>query len=347
MKAGVCAMSIKVLQPGPLTTIQDLGRTGFQKFGVIVSGAVDPFALRVANLLTGNDETEAGLEMTLSGATLLFEEEALIAICGGNFQPLIQGIPVGMWKPILVKKGSELSFASTRTGTADTAGARVYVAVSGGFDLPETMGSKSTYLRAKMGGFQGRSLKKGDRLPLSKKSEISTFEKRETKKNNRYFSEVSWFVSPSILPKYSSHPTVRVIPGKEFSSFNEVSIRDFFNHPYKVTPHSDRMGYRLEGPPLVLKEKQEMLSEPTTFGTIQVPSNGQPIVLLADRQTTGGYPCIGYVISADLPLVAQTKPGDTLTFCETTVEAAQTIYIKQEKDLQLLKKWLTIKLGIL
>jgi antagonist of KipI len=331
-------MSIKVLQPGPLTTVQDLGRTGFQKFGVIVSGAVDAFALRVANLLTGNDETEAGLEMTLSGAKLLFEEEVIIAICGGEFQPLIQGRPVGMWKPIFIEKGSELSFALPQSGTP---GARVYVAVSGGFDLPETMGSKSTYLRAKIGGFRGRPLKKGDQLKLAKKTALPPFQKK-----NRFFSEASWSLSPSLLPNYSSQPSVRVIPGKAFSSFTEASKGAFFNQPYKVTPQSDRMGYRLEGTPLVLKEKRDMLSEPTTFGTIQVPSNGQPIVLLADRQTTGGYPCIGYVISADLPLVAQTKPGDTLTFCETTIEEAQSIYIKQEKELHLLKKWLNVKLGI-
>lgn len=330
-------MSIKVLHPGPLTTVQDLGRTGFQKFGVIVSGAVDAFALRVANLLTGNDETEAGLEMTLSGAKLLFEEEALIAICGGAFQPLIQGMPVGMWKPIFVEKGAELSFALPQSGTA---GARVYLAVAGGFDLPETMGSKSTYLRAEIGGFQGRALKKGDQLPLAKKRALPPFQKK-----NRYFSEASWSVSPSLIPKYTVHPSVRVIPGKAFSSFTEASIGAFFNQSYKVTPQSDRMGYRLEGTPLVLKEKRDMLSEPTTFGTIQVPSNGQPVVLLADRQTTGGYPCIGYVISADLPLVAQTKPGDKLTFCPTTVEESQSIYIKLEKELHLLKKWLTVKLG--
>ncbi|HSU80227.1 MAG TPA: biotin-dependent carboxyltransferase family protein [Candidatus Angelobacter sp.] len=330
-------MSLKVLQPGPLTTIQDLGRTGFQKFGVIVSGAVDAFALRVANLLTGNDENEAGLEMTLSGAKLLFEEDALIAICGGNFQPLIQGIPVGMWKPILVKKGAELSFASTQNKTA---GARAYVAVSGGFALPEEMGSKSTYLRAELGGFEGRALKKGDRLPLAKKKGLPPF-----KKENRYFSEAPWFVSPSLLPRYSSHPSVRVIPGKELSCFTNASIKDLFTQPYKITPQSDRMGYRLDGTPLILKEKREMLSEPTTFGTIQIPSNGQPIVLLADRQTTGGYPCIGYVITADLPLVAQTKPGDTLTFYETTMEIAQAALIKREKDVQLLKKWLSVKLS--
>lgn len=338
-------MSIKVLQPGPLTTVQDLGRTGLQKYGVIVSGAVDSFALRTANLLTGNDENAAGLEMTLSGATLLFEEDALIAICGGDFQPLIQGIPVGMWRPILVKKGAELSFTSAKMSYDKPTGARVYLAVSGGFDIPETMGSKSTYLRAEIGGYHGRPLKKGDRLPLANKVGSFFFAKRETKRDNRYFSEASWCVGPSLLPMYSSSPNVRIIPGKEFQYFTDTSKENFFTQSFKVTPLSDRMGYRLEGTPLLLNEKREMLSEPTTFGTIQVPSNGQPIILLADRQTTGGYPCIGYVISADLPLVAQTKPGDTLTFSVTSVEEAQKVLIKQEKDLMFLKKWLTIKLN--
>ncbi|HET6872401.1 MAG TPA: biotin-dependent carboxyltransferase family protein [Sporolactobacillaceae bacterium] len=336
-------MSIKVLQPGPLTTVQDLGRTGFQKFGVIVSGAVDTFALKVANLLVGNEETEAGLEMTLNGARLLFEEEAVIAICGGAFQPLIQGIPVGMWKPILIKKGSELSFAQAMPSKA---GARVYLAVSGGFSLPSKMGSKSTYLRAKMGGFEGRPLKKGDLLPFAPKEAGLSFnpDKLGTKRNSHYFSEASWSLSHSLIPKYSSQPQLRVLPGKELTSFTEDSIDAFFNQAYKVTPQSDRMGYRLDGPSLTLKEKRELLSEPTAFGTIQVPSGGQPIVLLSDRQTTGGYPCIGYVITADLPLIAQTKPGDSLTFIETTVEKAQALLIKQEKELLVLKKWLNIKL---
>lgn len=327
-------MSIKVIQPGPLTTVQDLGRLGFQKIGVSVSGACDTFALRVSNLLVGNPENEAALEMTLYGTTLDFNENHLISICGGDFQPEINGTRAGLWRPIFVKKGAVLHIPPSYSG------ARLYLAVSGGIDVPSILGSKSTYLRAGFGGFQGRPLKKDDILPigpppLNSESIIDLLKKAHKK---RSFFQTSWSVSQNLLPNYQTTPIIRVIPSHETDLFRAPSINAFYSSHYEVTPQSDRMGYRLKGEKLELMTVQKRLSEPLTAGTVQVPPNGQPILLLADRQSIGGYPSIGHVATVDLPLVAQTKPGDHLNFVKTTLEDAQEAFIKREKSIQILKR---------
>ncbi|WP_458413217.1 biotin-dependent carboxyltransferase family protein [Schinkia sp. CFF1] len=314
-------MSVKVLHPGLSTTIQDLGRFGSQKFGVIVSGAMDSISLRIANLLIGNSEGEGALEITLFGTTLEFQSEQLIAITGGNLQPTIDGEEAPMWRPILIRKGSILKFKSAITGC------RAYVAFAGGIQVPEVMGSKSTYLRAEIGGFHGRALQKGDEFSFGSYTHIALSFVGQLEKMNRHFP---WSVNYKEFFSFKQTQTIRVLRGSEYHRFDESSQQTFFSEPYTLTTQADRMGYRLEGKALSLAEKFELLSEGVTYGTIQVPSNGQPIILMADRQTTGGYPKIGQVISADLPKLAQLQPKAKILFKVVSIEQAENELIEKE-----------------
>lgn len=325
-------MSIQVLRPGLLTTIQDLGRYGFQKFGVVVGGAMDPYALRIANTLVGNDDNEGCLEVTLFGTSLKFTENTLISITGADLQATIDNKQVQMWRPFIAKKGSILSFQSALSGS------RAYVAFAGGIDVPKVMDSKSTYIRAQIGGFLGRAIHKGDQLQTGDM----------TKSNRRIFNQLllqaaSWMVNPNDwLPKDQPH-TIRVLPGSDTSHFNTASLHTFFNEAYTITTEADRMGYRLTGTPLTLTTPLEKLSEGVTFGTIQVPPNGQPIVLMADRQTTGGYPIIAQVISADLAKLAQLQALETVHFQEVTIAEAERALIRKEDQLQLIQRAIQLK----
>ncbi|GIM28036.1 KipI antagonist [Clostridium polyendosporum] len=331
-------MSIKIIRPGLLTTLQDLGRYGFQRYGVIISGAMDQFSLRIANLLLGNKENSACLEITMMGPSLLIKKDTLISICGGNLSPKIGGYPVPQWRSVYVKEGSILEFG------ACVSGCRAYLSVAGGFNIQEVMGSKSTYLRAEIGGFQGRSLKENDVLEFSEPSDegINIIKKLSSMSESNYFAAPKWFVSTEILPKYSSNPIIRIIHGGEFEKFSAKSRELFFTSEFQVTSQSDRMGYRLKGSTLELSQPLEMISEAVSFGTIQVPPDGNPIVLLADRQTTGGYPKIAQVASVDLPIIAQIKPGERIRFKEISIEEAQILYIQRELDIKKLKVGLTL-----
>lgn len=330
---------IKVLKPGLLSSIQDLGRTGYQKFGVIASGAMDPFSHRMANLLSGNEENDPALEITMMGPTLTFEEDTLISICGGDLSPSINGQPIRTWRSVFVKKGSELKFGGCQKGC------RAYLAVSGGFAVPEVMNSKSTYLRAGIGGFKGRALKAGDVLETGKPSLQSLKMKDYLSKQllDKAFVENDWGIAPKLIPETVGNPEIRITRGRQFDLFTYESRIQLFNHAFEVTAQSDRMGYRLKGPALALSEHAEQISEAVNFGSIQVPPDGNPIVLLADRQTTGGYPKIGQIAAVDLPLLAQAKPGDALRFAEISNEQAQQLLIKREMKLKELKQGIFLK----
>jgi antagonist of KipI len=327
-------MSVYVVKPGLLSTIQDLGRYGSQKYGVIASGAMDAFAHRSANILVGNTEKEATLEMTVIGARLQFDSDMLISICGANMSPTIKGHPVPMWRPVLVREGESLQLGASHEGC------RCYLAVAGGFDVPLEMNSYSTYLRAGIGGWQGRSLKEGDQLSSKTPSDLGKqiMSKVLSVYGQEPFAAAPWFVSNQIMPPYGPNPTVRVIEGPQFNWFDEESISNFLSGEFKVQPQSDRMGYRMEGPPLALSQKRELLSEAVTFGTVQVPADGNPIVLMADRQTTGGYPKIAQVVSVDLPLLAQTQIGSKIRFQLVSLREAQEKKLIMGMDLKLLKK---------
>lgn len=306
---------IRVLQPGLLSTVQDLGRWGYQEQGMVVAGAMDPISLQIANILVGNPRGEACLEMTLLGPKLEFTIDAVIAMTGADMGAKLNGTPLEGWRQVMVKAGSILEI-----GTAEN-GCRTYLAVAGGFDLPSVMGSASTYLRGHLGGFQGRALIKDDLLPL-RQSETQS----EVK--------LPWFFAQ---PLYSRTSQVRVVRGPQAEMFTEEGLATFFGSEYEVTPTSDRMGYRLKGAMVTHQQGSDIISDGIAFGAIQVPADGMPIILMADRQTTGGYAKIGTVISIDLPIVAQSKPGDRLTFVEVSVEEAQAQYLALERILQSLE----------
>lgn len=330
---------LRVLKPGLLTSVQDLGRYGYQKYGVIASGVMDQLAHRLANILVGNQDNEATLEITLLGPVIQFEKDALIAICGGDLSPTIDGIPIKMWRPIYIKKGALLSFGQAANG------ARSYLAVAGGLDIPDVMDSKSTYLRASIGGYQGRALRSGDLIPFDPLREFSQ-QKLEFlcgKAGSELFTEMDWSVSSDLIPLHRRDPSIRVIRGRQFDLFSEESKTNIFKEAFLVTPQSDRMGYRLTGSFLQLKKPAEMVSEAVSFGTIQVPSEGNPIILLADRQTTGGYPKIGQIATVDLPLIAQAKPGDHIRFKEISHEDAQTLYLERERIINKLRQGILLK----
>lgn len=310
---------IEVRKPGVLTTVQDLGRTGFLKAGVPGGGAMDRLALRVANMLVGNPECAAVLETTMAGPVLFFNTQAVVAVCGATFAG------VRSWQPFVVEAGEILSLAKLE------AGCRGYVAVAGGFVVPPVMGSASTCLRAGMGGFEGRALRKGDRLFTNPASE-------EVRGHIEH-----WRISPAVLPVYSTLPVVRVTRGAQWDWFSEAVRAKFFANRYGVLPKSDRMGLRLAGAPLNLSAPREMDSEAVAFGSIQVPPEGQPIVLMADRQTIGGYPKIADVISVDLPLLAQLRPGDSMLFTEVSLDEAQSLYLAKEHALAYLHEGLEEK----
>ncbi len=334
-------MSINIIRPGLLTTVQDLGRQGFQKQGIIVSGAMDALAFRIANLLVGNEEGKAALEITLMGPKIKFEEDTLIAITGGDLSPTIDDEPVKMWRPVFVSKGSMLVFGFPKSGC------RAYLAVSGSFAMNPVMGSLSTSLRPEIGGFKGRALQAGDRLLCHPKTKVGELIRNRliTKQTDKPFKQAFWTIHPDFLPRYEENPIISVIEGPEYSWFTEESKASFFNTSYSVTPQSDRMGYRLQNESTVLKQtnQRELLSTAVTFGTIQVPNDGQPIILLADHQTTGGYPRIGQVASTDFFTLAQVPPGKQLTFKMISLKTAQKRLMKQEKLLDHLKIMLRMK----
>ena len=300
---------IEVIKPGLLTTVQDKGRWGYQCYGVAVAGAMDPFALASANRLVGNPEGAAGLEMTLLGPTLRLHRETIFALAGADLGPRLNGEPIPNWTCHLAQSGALLDFAVRKSGI------RAYLAISGGIDVPPIMGSRATYLLGRFGGLDGRALKPRDRLPILPPAvESRNF-------NGRVFPE-------DLRPPYRKNPTLRVVPGPFADFFSREAIQVLFSTEYTITPQSDRMGYRLQGEPLRRQKPKELISCGLANGTIQVPPDGQPIILLADRQSIGGYPIVATLILADLPLIAQCAPGDKLRFSPVSIEEAREEYLR-------------------
>ncbi|MED1724395.1 biotin-dependent carboxyltransferase family protein [Brevibacillus parabrevis] len=337
-------MSVEVISPGLFTTVQDLGRYGYQRHGVHVSGAMDALALRVANLLVGNEPDAAVLELTMKGPALRFHQDVLVAVCGADMQPVLDERRLRRNRPVLVQSGSVLCFGHAREGC------RAYLAIAGGFDVPLVMNSRSTNVRAKFGGAWGRALAETDRLALGKpgKKNVRLARQLQDRSVNRAdsFCEADWFVPQSFFPyPQQKDAVVRVMPGAESELFTAQSRRDFWTTPYQISVQSDRMGYRLHGPELALNEPVELISSAVSAGTIQVPPSGMPIVLLADRQTVGGYPKIGHVATADLPILAQLRPHDRVQFQQVTLRAAQQAWYEQEKALAELGAGIELYLG--
>ncbi|MCY9666031.1 biotin-dependent carboxyltransferase family protein [Paenibacillus alginolyticus] len=319
-KRGTWEMGFEVIKPGLLSTLQDEGRYGQRKYGIVTSGPMDLFAHRAANILVGNDRGAAALEMTLLGPSMVANMDMLLSLCGADMEADVDGVRVPLWRPFLIRKGDQLNVHYA------VKGCRAYLAVCGGFEAKPVMGSRSTYLRAGIGGHQGRGLQAGDDLRV-----------RQDVVGDYLHHPGS--VSAFIRPGYEENPVVRVIQGKEAALFTDASRQSFLAQSYIVTAQSDRMGYRLEGKKLELSDgvPSEMISEAVVQGTIQVPPSGQPILLMADCQTTGGYPRIAQVITADLPLAAQVKPGGKLRFREVSNKEAQEQNLLQAMDFRLLE----------
>lgn len=333
-------MSIKVLRPGLLTSIQDLGRYGYQKHGVIVSGAMDSYSLRMANILVGNKEKQAVLEITLVGPALFIEKDILLAITGGDLSPTVEGQPIPMNRPVFLKKGCILQFGARKSGC------RSYLAIAGGYNISEVMGSASTYLRAGLGGFEGRALQADDVLQLKDPQEKSASLLRQLASSSSASSYVStkWFLGRSHIPQEGEPIKIRVMRGRQFEQFSGDSKDVFWNCSFQISSQSDRMGYRLSGTALKLAEPLEMISEAVSLGTVQVPPDGNPIILLADRQTVGGYPKIAQVALVDVAVVAQLKPGSKICFQEISLQEAESLYLIREQEIQALQRAIQLKM---
>lgn len=292
------------------------------------------------NLLVGNERGMAALEMTLTGATLEFREDALVALCGAAMDARAEdGPPLPGWRPVLVRSGTVL-----RLGRA-LRGARACLAVAGGIAVPAVLGSRSTHVPSRLGGFAGRALQPGDRLQAGAPTAAAlALEARlAAAAPGTPIAPAAWAIAPSARPPYAEQPVVRVTRGREAEAMTGESLHHFLTTPYSVTLQSDRMGYRLEGERLEETEPQEMISEAVTIGTVQVPPGGQPIVLMADAQTTGGYPRIAQVAAVDLPLLAQLKPGGAVRFREISLQEAQALYVQQQLLLKQLEKMVRIR----
>lgn len=309
-------MSIIVKRPGLLSSFQDCGRWGYQHLGVSVTGAMDIQSHQMANLIAGNTQDHATLEITLLGPTLTFTTACCICLTGANLGARIDGKPTPRYRPLIISPGQTLTFEPASEG------ARAYLGVYGGFGIAPVMQSQSTYLRAGFGGWHGRALKKGDEIrlnqPLVANSQILAA------LTEKLWSQVLYL--PAALGQHTGRKSlVRLIRSDQWAEFSAQSQANMTSSQWRVSTDSERMGYRLEGPALALQTPREMISEATSFGSIQVPRGGQPIVLMADRQTSGGYPKIGTVASVDLPILAQKKPGDTIRFTLIDVKHAQQL----------------------
>jgi len=313
-------MSIAILKPGLLTTIQDAGRFGYQHLGINPSGAMDIRCMQVANALVLNKLDEAVIEFFFPAPIIQFNQSTFIALSGADFSAEINGIPIPINHPVFVPTNSVLQFSSKKTKQIG------YLSVQGGFELSEWLNSNSTNLKVGAGGYEGRAFIAGDIVGLNIQSIKSI--------SNSICSVLPW--KASVEHFYANH-ALRLIPGNEFNLLNDESKQLFFSSSFKILPQSDRMGYRLSGPYLQLSNPVEMISSAVTRGTIQLLPTGQCIVLMADHQTTGGYPRIAHIISADFSNLAQKGTTDQLYFSETTMELSQKLLHDQEQHLQQLK----------
>lgn len=301
---------MRVLKPGFLTTVQDLGRFGYSHLGISTSGAADPVSLRIGNRLLGNDPSAPVLEMTLVGGEFLFEESALVAVTGSDFKPMINGTAVPLWNSISVRSGQALRFGAAADG------ARCYLCVNGGFKVDKVLGSASTHLVTGLGGFQGRPLRQGDAL-----------------------SSDAWEGAPAPCPRFPADIAaelmkrryLRVTEAPQTHRFPEETLRLFSTSPYQVNEEANRMGLRLKGTPLPRLSTEDMITEGVPLGAIQISPDGMPIILFVEHQTTGGYPKIANVISADLHRIGQLRPRDTVRFVFVSVNDAHRFGLAQER----------------
>jgi antagonist of KipI len=309
-------MSILIQRPGILSTVQDLGRHGHRRFGVNPGGVMDRAAARLINILLRNYEAEAVFELHFPAPQILFEKECVIAIGGADFDPKLNELPIPSWTAVTCPANSVLRFAGKGSGN------RAYLAIKGGLLLEPWLGSLATNLAAKTGGLSGRRLEAGDRMHF--RTSIQTWSSGSA-------------ISPWLIPNYETAPKVRVLPGAEYDKLSKDGRDQLLNGSFTISSTSDRMGFRLMSDPVVLTNRGEMVSSPVSFGTIQSLPDDQLIILMADHQTTGGYPRIGHIISHDLPLVAQLGPGDKLSFVLVEQQEAEKLELEFARSLKFLR----------
>lgn len=332
-------MFVEVIRPGSMSSIQDLGRHGWRRFGVGVGGAMDCVALRTANLLVGNAPEAAGLEMTLIGPTLRFSANTVIALAGADLQPQVAGETVPNWRPVGVAEGTEIRFR----GAVD--GCRGYMAVAGGLVRTAGLGSLGSHCLDESGDYAGRPLRAGDRVWIRSAEGAEDHQQDDRSlraMQGKRWIAAPWFVRP-ILEVRDNIPRIRVVRGRQFDWFTPESQEHFLNEEFNVTSQSNRVGYRLAGPILKLLTSQQLLSEAVSAGAIQVPPAGHPMVLMADCPVTGGYPKIAHVVAVDLPTLAQLRPGSKLRFREIPIEEARHLYRTREQELTMLRTAIRIR----
>lgn len=315
-------MGVTVNKPGICTTIQDLGRRGYLGSGFSPSGVMDKRAARIANLLVDNDENAPVLEFCLAGPTLRFTTNTCIALTGGNFSPTVDGAAIPMYAAIMVHRGSVLEFGAPKTGVYG------YLAIAGGsIAVPKVMGSASTNLKCGIGGWEGRALSAGDYLPfVTKNVEFLDNLGSHALKDDDFYD----FSSDEIV--------LRVVPGPQEGMFTEQGVNTFYKETYTTTAKCDRMGFRLDGPEIETVNGSDIISDGIALGAVQIPNHGRPIIMLADRQTTGGYAKIGTVASVDIPKLVQCKPGRSIRFEEISVQEAQAACRKEAQEMRSLAK---------
>jgi len=298
----------RVVKPGLFTTVQDLGRSGFQRFGVPVSGAMDKYAFTCTNMLVGNQASSACWEVTLFGPELEALNDVQVAVAGAKFSLAVNCDTVPLWQTLNVKKGDRLAFVGSARN-----GCRAYLAVRGGIDVPVVLGSRSTYVRGGFGGFEGRALRTGDVIHAFAPQSLLE----------------AWRVlPPELIPNYEKESAVNVVMGPQEDVFTKKGIETFLSNTYTVTPESDRMGYRLDGEPIERKITTELVTDALMQGSVQIPGNGKPIVLMADAQTSGGYPKIAIVTTAGVSRLAQAKPGDAVRFVRVSLAQARAEFLE-------------------
>jgi antagonist of KipI len=330
-------VAITIERPGLFTMVQDLGRYGHQHHGLSPGGAMDATALRVANLLVGNQQGAAGLEATLVGPSLVCAERTLVALTGGDFSATVNSERVPRYRPFVLEPGESLSLGGA------VCGARGYLAVAGGIDTPLVLGSRATDLRAGIGGLEGRALRAGDAVPIG----------GATARAQRWMSRLvssgrrvaTWGAVPHVHDAQMVDPVVRALPGLEYEWVSVEGQRAFWQATWTISSQSDRMGLRLGGPRLELTAPRELVSSPVTYGTVQLPAAGAPIVLGADRQTVGGYPRIAQVADVDLPLLAQLAPGGRLRFRQVSLDEALALSLAGQRAIHDLAVGLTVTDG--
>jgi antagonist of KipI len=323
-------MRIRIIKPGILSTIQDLGRKLYLSQAVPVSGAMDTLSARIANMAIGNDDNAAVIEFTYADAEFMTETDALIAYAGDGTILQVGELVIPAEKPVFIPAYTSIQLIN------NPAGSRTYLAIAGGFDVPEVLGSRSTFITAKTGGFEGRSLQAGDTLYSAETlttTTVNIFEKLK----GQTITYPAWSIARRMfLPADTKR--IRIVPAHEFSWFHGLAIVNFLSEPYTLSMNSNRMGYHLDGEPITRIIKNELLSTAVTPGTIQVTGNGSMVLLMADCQTTGGYPRIAQVAAVDLPLCGQLKPGDAIYFEDISHQNAEMLYIEREHELQQIRQ---------